>query len=165
MCTTLGELPYIRYARSPVATTLAAATQDALDDLSADDKALLKRGDNRPTLLILDRTIDTVAPVLHEFTYQGAYAALVLFIHSFTFQSAQRVFFPRFFYDAAMIYDLCEVDKECTYKYKYNNGGKDITKEVLLDEYDFLWPKLRHMHIADCINKVTPALHLYSTIF
>jgi hypothetical protein len=124
VCTTLGELPYIRYARSPVATTLAAATQDALDDLSADDKALLKRGDNRPTLLILDRTIDTVAPVLHEFTYQ------------------------------AMIYDLCEVDKECTYKYKYNNGGKDITKEVLLDEYDFLWPKLRHMHIADCINKV-----------
>lgn len=74
MCTTLGELPYIRYARSPVATTLAAATQDALDDLSADDKALLKRGDNRPTLLILDRTIDTVAPVLHEFTYQGASA-------------------------------------------------------------------------------------------
>ena len=56
-----------------------------------------------------------------------------------------------------MIYDLCEVDKECTYKYKYNNGGKDITKEVLLDEYDFLWPKLRHMHIADCINKVRPA--------
>jgi syntaxin-binding protein 1 len=46
------------------------------------------------------------------------------------------------------------VEKECTYKYKYNNGGKDITKEVLLDEYDFLWPKLRHMHIADCINKV-----------
>jgi len=25
---------------------------------------------------------------------------------------------------------------------------------VILDEQDFLWPKLRHMHIADCINRV-----------
>jgi len=53
-----------------------------------------------------------------------------------------------------MIYDLCDVQNECTYKYTYNNGAKAITKDVLLDEYDFLWPKLRHMHIADCISKV-----------
>jgi len=72
----------------------------------------------------LDRTIDPVAPVLHEFTYQ------------------------------AMIYDLIDIKKGCTYSYTYNNGNKDVKKEVLLDEYDFLWPKLRHMHIADCINKV-----------
>jgi hypothetical protein len=121
---TLGEMPHIRYARSPVASSLAAATSDAFDELSSDDKAKLQKGDDRPTLLILDRTIDTLAPVLHEFTYQ------------------------------AMIYDLCEIENECTYKYSYSNGGKQITKEVLLDEYDFLWPKLRHMHIADCINKV-----------
>jgi syntaxin-binding protein 1 len=116
---TLGEMPYIRYARSPVATTLAAATYDVLAEQND-----LKKGKDRPTLFILDRTIDTLAPILHEFTYQ------------------------------AMIYDLCDVQNECTYKYTYNNGAKAITKDVLLDEYDFLWPKLRHMHIADCISKV-----------
>ena len=52
-----------------------------------------------------------------------------------------------------MVYDLCQIENDCTFKYKYNNGGKDIEKEVLLDEYDFLWPKLRHMHIADCIKE------------
>jgi len=120
---TLGEMPYIRFARSPVASSLAAATSDAFEALGRDVRSQLST-DDRPTLLIVDRTIDTVAPALHEFTYQ------------------------------AMIYDLCGVENECTYKYSYSNGGQQITKEVLLDEYDFLWPKLRHMHIADCINKV-----------
>src|SRR5690349_7068578 len=31
---------------------------------------------------------------------------------------------------------------------------KKVEKQVLLDERDFLWPKLRHMHIADCISRV-----------
>jgi hypothetical protein len=89
-----------------------------------DHCSVKKKIDDRTTLLILDRTIDPVAPVLHEFTYQ------------------------------AMIYDLIDIKKGSTYTYTYNNGNKDVKKEVLLDEYDFLWPKLRHMHIADCINKV-----------
>ncbi|MHB1955908.1 MAG: hypothetical protein ACYCOU_19430 [Sulfobacillus sp.] len=100
-----------------------------------------QKGDDRPTLLIVDRTIDVVAPVLHEFTYQGQF-------------STRNDVKHQLICAAAMIYDLCEIENDCTYRYRYNNAGKEIEKEVLLDEYDFLWPKLRHMHIADCINKV-----------
>jgi syntaxin-binding protein 1 len=125
VCCTLSEYPLIRYSRTPVATALANAVSTAFDDLSsAESEQLAKKVDDRTTLLILDRTLDPVAPVLHEFTYQ------------------------------AMIFDLIDIKKDCTYEYTYNNGTKEIKKEVLLDEHDFLWPKLRHMHIADCINKV-----------
>jgi len=79
--------------------------------------------------LIVDRTIDPVAPFLHEFTYQ------------------------------AMIYDLLTIEKDNIYKYQFTSqeggkAGKEVEKQVLLDERDFLWPKLRHMHIADCISRV-----------
>jgi len=36
---------------------------------------------------------------------------------------------------------------------------KKKEKKVLLDEHDFLWPKLRHMHIADSISWILKSFH------
>jgi hypothetical protein len=41
MCCTLGEFPLIRYARTPVASALAAAVSDAFEDLSEAEKEQL----------------------------------------------------------------------------------------------------------------------------
>eukprot|EP01087_Luapelamoeba_hula_P010389 TRINITY_DN2751_c0_g1_i1.p1 TRINITY_DN2751_c0_g1~~TRINITY_DN2751_c0_g1_i1.p1 ORF type:complete len:596 (+),score=98.55 TRINITY_DN2751_c0_g1_i1:112-1899(+) len=124
VCTTMGELPYIRSGTSPVASSLASAVNKKLRDLSPDARGQLNKGGDRALLLILDRTFDPVSPLLHEFTYQ------------------------------AMIYDLLPITDDNVYEYTFDNGGDEVVKKVLLDEHDFLWPKLRHLHIADCINRV-----------
>jgi syntaxin-binding protein 1 len=78
---------------------------------------------SRATLLILDRSVDVLAPLVHEFTYQ------------------------------AMVYDLLDVDAQDHYKYNaLTTGGENKTKEILLGETDPLWPTIRHLHIADTIN-------------
>jgi hypothetical protein len=42
------------------------------------------------------------------------------------------------------------------YSYSYiDNEGNEQKKDVTLDENDFVWVKLRHMHIADAINFIT----------
>jgi syntaxin-binding protein 1 len=81
MCITLGEFPYIRYAARDgfdrVTSKIAALTYEELDRYAqADDTfprhdPLTQSGPNRCVLLIVDRTIDAIAPLLHEFTYQA----------------------------------------------------------------------------------------------
>jgi len=79
----------------------------------------------RPTLLILDRSFDALSPLLHEFTYQS------------------------------MTHDLLSVHED-RYEYRYvTNNNAQVSKEVLLNETDPLWKRLRHMHIAD----LTTLLH------
>jgi len=127
-CLALGEYPYIRHTSTSVASDLASTLQKKLREIPAEAREQLTDGDDRAILLIVDRTIDPVAPFLHEFTYQ------------------------------AMVYDLLPIQNDNTYKYpittQEGKSEKTVTKEVLLDEHDFLWPKLRHMHIADCISRV-----------
>ena len=71
-----------------------------------------RRGADRATLLILDRTEDVVAPLLHEFTYQ------------------------------AMVYDLLDVPTHGTkhdqysYKFKSTKTGSTASKTVLLNDGD-----------------------------
>jgi len=109
---------------------LAALVQKKLRGITPEEREQLTDGDDRAILLIVDRTVDPIAPFLHEFTYQ------------------------------AMIYDLLQdnIKKDNVYKYTFTQqegkSEKQVVKKVLLDEHDFLWPKLRHMHIADCINRV-----------
>jgi len=53
-----------------------------------------------------------------------------------------------------LIYLFYFSDNRYTFTQQEGKQEKQVTKKVLLDEHDFLWPKLRHMHIADCINRV-----------
>ncbi|EKX52395.1 Sec1 family protein B, partial [Guillardia theta CCMP2712] len=56
--------------------------------------------------------------------------------------------------DAAMAQDLLEIQGD-KYKYSFSGaGGQQVEKEVLLNDTDPLWPRIKHMHIADTIEFV-----------
>eukprot|EP01116_Phalansterium_solitarium_P023583 TRINITY_DN8353_c0_g2_i1.p1 TRINITY_DN8353_c0_g2~~TRINITY_DN8353_c0_g2_i1.p1 ORF type:complete len:516 (+),score=115.73 TRINITY_DN8353_c0_g2_i1:61-1608(+) len=126
LCVTLKEYPIVRYRDNGTAKPLAELLQRRLDLLfrSHPDYAYAGTANaaNRAHVLILDRSQDLIAPILHEFTYQ------------------------------AMIYDLLPIDHDhYRYEAKLNEGGtKD--KEVILGEHDALWSRARRMHVADLMN-------------
>lgn len=80
--------------------------------------------------MIVDRTLDPNAPLLHEFTYQ------------------------------AMINDLLTVEDTengtgIKYSYNYNQiDGSLGTQEVVLDEDDSVYKSIRHLHIAECTDRL-----------
>ncbi len=80
---TLGELPYIRYydpdaSKSSVAYRLALAVNAALESYCRLDPDFPPPSEHkRAVLIISDRTLDVLAPLLHEFTYQAMAADLL----------------------------------------------------------------------------------------
>ena len=162
VCATLGELPHVRFdgtrtdAGTPreAAASVARILQDKLEALRANPTSGFPSrhlgDDERPTLLLLERSFDVVSPLLHEYTYQ------------------------------AMVHDLLPVhDDRYTYRYVGNNS-QTISKEVLLNDSDPshslynssphshlhsysqvllndsdpLWMKFRHMHIAELLTTI-----------
>ncbi|MFS7913869.1 putative sec1-like protein [Helianthus anomalus] len=76
-------------------------------------------------LLIVDRSIDQIAPIIHEWTYD------------------------------AMCHDLLEMDgNKYVHEVPIESGGFE-RKEVFLDvEHDPVWLELRHSHIADASDRL-----------
>ncbi|MBA0737196.1 hypothetical protein Gogos_010669 [Gossypium gossypioides] len=71
-------------------------------------------------LLVLDRSIDQIAPVIHEWTYD------------------------------AMCHDLLNMEgNKYVHEVPSKTGGPTEKKEVLLEEHDPIWLELRHAHIGD----------------
>ncbi|KAK4532440.1 hypothetical protein CCYA_CCYA12G3297 [Cyanidiococcus yangmingshanensis] len=158
LCHLIGEVPTIRYQRSEsgVAQAIAEALVDTIKDYEAnvpggmrgaqlqadalqtpvDGASSSKSTPVMPTmLLILDRSIDMVAPFLHEYTYQ------------------------------AMCNDLLSADAldSGTTRYSYmvrqGESTEGVTREAFLDEYaDSTWARLRHLHIADAISEISDEL-------
>ncbi|KAI9273019.1 Sec1-like protein [Phascolomyces articulosus] len=146
VCATLGEDPIIRYQvtenddpddhrpRAPPATRqLANILQNEIDDfcrLNRNFPPPRNPPQPRATLLIVDRSLDVNAPILHEFTYQ------------------------------AMINDLLPVEDTengtgIKYSYSFNQADGSIgEKEVILDEDDEVYKSIRHLHIADCTDRL-----------
>jgi syntaxin-binding protein 1 len=84
---------------------------------------------NRPrgALYIVDRSLDIIAPFLHEFTYQ------------------------------AMAFDLLQIkdNEKVTYRTVINEGQQDAEeKEVEISEKDKIWVENRHRHMKDTIEKL-----------
>ncbi|KAI4380872.1 hypothetical protein MLD38_007011 [Melastoma candidum] len=76
-------------------------------------------------LLIVDRSVNLIAPVIHEWTYE------------------------------AMCHDLLDMDgNKYVYKVPSKVGGEDETKEALLEEHDPVWHELHHSHIADASERL-----------
>ncbi|TYG42503.1 hypothetical protein ES288_D12G262300v1 [Gossypium darwinii] len=76
-------------------------------------------------LLILDRSIDQVTPVIHEWTYD------------------------------AMCHDLLNMEgNKYVHEVPSKIGGPPEKKEVLLEEHDPIWLELRHAHIADASERL-----------
>jgi syntaxin-binding protein 1 len=125
----LNEIPTIKYratgGASPDSTgklcsRLANLVQEGLDHYCSRNPSF--RPSPGGDLIIMDRTVDLVSPLLHEFTYQ------------------------------AMAHDLLPIHHDNRYDYKFSSGagGNSSTRTVALDENDSLWLSMRHTHIADC---------------
>ncbi|KAG6812785.1 hypothetical protein H0H92_000557 [Tricholoma furcatifolium] len=79
----------------------------------------------RATLIITDRTMDMLAPFLHEFTYQ------------------------------AMANDLLPIDNGTKYTYKFQPSvGAYEDKTATLSDSDSVWTEVRHMHMREAIDKL-----------
>uniref|UniRef100_A0A7N0ZXT0 SNARE-interacting protein KEULE n=1 Tax=Kalanchoe fedtschenkoi TaxID=63787 RepID=A0A7N0ZXT0_KALFE len=76
-------------------------------------------------LLILDRSVDQIAPVIHEWTYD------------------------------AMCHDLLNMEgNKYVHEMPSKTGGPPEKKEVLLEDHDPIWLELRHAHIADASERL-----------
>ncbi|GAA0150901.1 membrane trafficking regulatory protein [Lithospermum erythrorhizon] len=132
----LKEFPCVRYRapkwgdssaaksfRELVSSKLAAAIWESVTKY----KTSIPNFPQKETceLLILDRSIDQIAPVIHEWTYD------------------------------AMCHDLLDLKgNKYTYEAPSKSGGKPEQKEVLLEDHDPVWLELRHSHIADASERL-----------
>ncbi|KAL6578949.1 STXBP unc-18 S1 [Orobanche minor] len=132
----LREFPLLRYRaaksidpstvttfRDLIPTKLAAAVWNCLTKY----KANLPNFPQSETceLLILDRSIDQIAPIIHEWTYD------------------------------AMCHDLLNMEgNKYVHEVPSKTGGVPEKKEVLLEDHDPIWLELRHAHIADASERL-----------
>ncbi|KAJ4952408.1 hypothetical protein NE237_029240 [Protea cynaroides] len=132
----LRELPYVHYRaakcldsstvtpfRDLVPTKLAAGVWNCLTKY----KTSVPNFPQTETceLLILDRSVDQIAPVIHEWTYD------------------------------AMCHDLLNMDgNKYVHEVPSKTGGPPEKKEVLLEDHDPIWLELRHAHIADASERL-----------
>ncbi|KAG8628632.1 hypothetical protein KVT40_002497 [Elsinoe batatas] len=136
VCVALGEYPTIRYYKpnaarheaSVLASHLARFIQQELD-MYAKFHQDFPPPSTRPrgVLYIVDRSIDVMAPFLHEFTYQ------------------------------AMAFDLLPIrdGDKVTYKTVVNEGRRDQeSKDAEISENDKIWVQNRHQHMKDTIEKL-----------
>lgn len=136
VCVALEEYPTIRYWRprssahqaSIICSHLAMKVQSQID-MYATYHSDFPPASSRPrgVLYILDRSLDLIAPVVHEFTYQ------------------------------AMVHDLLPVKEgeKVTYRMKVNEGeSNQADKDVEISEKDRIWTTNRHMHMKDTIEKL-----------
>ncbi|KAJ2904240.1 syntaxin binding protein 1, partial [Coemansia aciculifera] len=129
VCGTLKENPVVRYLlldqevhgdtkARPLAFLFHTEMERIREALPAEDESSSRKS---PTeLIIVDRSADPYAPVLHEFTYE------------------------------AMVHDLLEIEdgKKFSYTAQLANGTEE-TKTVVLDDTDPVWKEFRFQHISD----------------
>ncbi|KAF5872293.1 putative sec1 family superfamily protein [Botrytis fragariae] len=136
ICVSLGESPKIRYYRpknptheaAVLCSHLARFVQEELDAYQQYNPSFPPQS-NRPqgVLLITDRSMDTLAPILHEFTYQ------------------------------AMAHDLLPIKDhdKVTYTTVLNEGtAQEEEKEMEITEKDKIWVENRHQHMSKTIQKL-----------
>ncbi|KAK7389257.1 hypothetical protein VNO78_24101 [Psophocarpus tetragonolobus] len=132
----LREFPFVRFR---AAKSLDATTMTTFHDLIPTKLAagvwdcLMKYKKTVPNfpqtetceLLIIDRTIDQIAPVIHEWTYD------------------------------AMCHDLLNMEgNKFVHEVPSKTSGPPERKEVLLEDHDPIWLELCHAHIADASERL-----------
>ncbi|KAF4619072.1 hypothetical protein G7Y89_g14775 [Cudoniella acicularis] len=136
ICVTLGEYPKVRFykPRSPLheasvlCSHLARFVQDELDAYASFNQNFPPPA-TRPQgiLMITDRSMDLVAPVIHEFTYQAMAHDLL------PIKENDKIFFRT-------VINQGEVNEE--------------EKDMEIGEKDKLWVDNRHRHMKDTIEKL-----------
>jgi syntaxin-binding protein 1 len=136
ICVSLQEYPKVRYYRprnpqheaSVLCSHLARFVQEELDAYAQWNQNF-PAPSSRPqgVLVITDRSMDLIAPLIHEFTYQ------------------------------AMAHDLLPIKEgdKVLYKTVVNEGAADEKeKEMEIGEKDKIWVENRHRHMKDTIEKL-----------
>ncbi|KAF9409198.1 vacuolar sorting protein VPS33/slp1 [Podila epigama] len=99
---------------------IAMTVQTELDEYY---KGQPRVGLKPPHLIIIDRTIDPITPILHDFYYQ------------------------------ALATDLMPIKDGTKYDFtSIGQDGQPLQKTAILDETDKTFVKIRHNHITDCIK-------------
>ncbi|OJJ77123.1 hypothetical protein ASPBRDRAFT_226627 [Aspergillus brasiliensis CBS 101740] len=136
LCASLGEYPVIRYYRprtptheaSVLCSHLARFIQNELDQFAQFQRDFPPPSPRpRGVLLVVDRSMDLIAPLLHEFTYQS------------------------------MVHDLLPISDgdKVTYKTVINEGShNEEIKDMEINEEDNVWVEYRHMHMKDVLGKL-----------
>ncbi|KIK61687.1 hypothetical protein GYMLUDRAFT_42705 [Collybiopsis luxurians FD-317 M1] len=109
-----------------VTKLLAFMVQNNLDEHKKQNVNFGKN-ESRPraTLIITDRSLDMIAPFIHEFTYQ------------------------------AMANDLLPIEDGTKYTYKFQSSvGAYEDKTAVLSDADNVWTEIRHMHMREAIDKL-----------
>uniref|UniRef100_A0A0D9WLI2 SNARE-interacting protein KEULE n=1 Tax=Leersia perrieri TaxID=77586 RepID=A0A0D9WLI2_9ORYZ len=130
----MQEFPCVRYRAPKGSDPLTTAKFDmvpkwlatAVWDIVSKYKSTIPEFPQKETceLLIVDRPIDQIAPVIHEWTYD------------------------------AMCHDLLEMDGNKYIYEVSKMGSEPEKKEALLEDQDPLWIELRHIHIADASERL-----------
>ncbi|XP_059442296.1 SNARE-interacting protein KEULE [Corylus avellana] len=131
----LREYPNVRYraAKSLDATTMTTFRDLIPTKLAAGVWDCLMKYKSLPNfpqtetceLLILDRSVDQITPVIHEWTYD------------------------------AMCHDLLNLEgNKYVHEVPGKTNGPPEKKEVLLEDHDPVWLELRHAHIADASERL-----------
>ncbi|KAF0903315.1 hypothetical protein E2562_026591 [Oryza meyeriana var. granulata] len=130
----LKEFPCVRYRAPKGSDPSTTAKFDmvpkwlatAVWDIVSKYKSTIPEFPQKETceLLIVDRPIDQIAPVIHEWTYD------------------------------AMCHDLLEMDGNKYIYEVSKMGSEPEKKEALLEDHDPLWIELRHIHIADASERL-----------
>lgn len=136
VCVSLGEYPKVRYYKprnptheaSVLCSHLARFIQEELDAYKQYNPNWPPPTTRLPGVLVItDRSMDLIAPLIHEFTYQ------------------------------AMAHDLLpikETDK-VYYRTIMNEGtAAEAEKEMEIGEKDKIWVENRHRHMKDTIEKL-----------
>ncbi|KIH90135.1 syntaxin-binding protein 1 [Sporothrix brasiliensis 5110] len=136
VCIAAGEYPKVRYYRpknpiheaSVLCTHLARFVQQQLDDYARWNRDFPPQTNRPPGILVItDRSMDIMAPLVHEFTYQ------------------------------AMAHDLLPIKDgdKTTFHVTFNEGeaGQE-EKDMELQEKDTVWVDNRHRHMKDTIDKL-----------
>ncbi|KAI7972716.1 hypothetical protein EIK77_009179 [Talaromyces pinophilus] len=136
ICVVLGEYPVIRYYRPQAPTHEAAVlcshlarfVQDEIDSYAGSNRNFPPQSSRpRGVLLIVDRSMDLYAPLVHEFTYQ------------------------------AMAHDLLPIKEgdKVTYKTVVNEGSsKEEVTDMEIGDHDRVWVDYRHLHMKDVLEKL-----------
>ncbi|KAI1192146.1 Sec1 family protein [Nemania serpens] len=136
LCVSLGEYPKVRYYRprnpiheaSVLCSHLARFISEELDEY-AQWNADFPPPSSRPqgVLIVTDRSMDLMAPLIHEFTYQ------------------------------AMAHDLLPIKDgdKTTFHMTFNEGTPEAEeKDIELTDKDKVWVENRHKHMKDTIDKL-----------
>ncbi|KAF9351728.1 vacuolar sorting protein VPS33/slp1 [Mortierella sp. AD094] len=137
---TFGDYPSIRYFRPPEtldgkrtqSMKLAMLLQSELEAHMRSNPENNGRQQGQGTVLILDRSIDITAAIVHEFTYQ------------------------------AMANDLLPIEDGTKYTYEIENASGEMEPvSVIIDESDQVFMEIRHAHIVETVGILTSNLNKF----